>query len=81
MNNVKTIQLGLLVIGVLLLIAATCLYLSGFERELPVLLALAGAVCGFGSGGLGLANARRQKSQIGWDNPDKDPLTTHIDGR
>lgn len=80
MSKIKRFQLGLLMVGALLLFAAIGLYLSGLEHELLIPLALAGAVFGFCAGGLSLMSAQQRKSKGGWDKPNKDPLTKHIDG-
>lgn len=60
MKHLKAIRTGMLLIGVLLLMAATALYFSGRGHETSFALALAGSLCGFATAALSIAISRQR---------------------
>jgi len=64
MKHLKAVRTGMLLIGVLLLIAAVAIYFSGLGHEASIALSLAGSLCGFATAALSIAISR-QRAALG----------------
>lgn len=60
MKHLKAVRTGMLLIGVLLIIAAVAIHLSGRGHEVSIALALAGSLCGFATAALSIAISRQR---------------------